>query len=390
MAGWDLSSLKEWFAGGRAASSSEVWGTPRSQDDVEATFTLEKQPTDPTDPPGASCDAAAAASLPLTISETPQNASRSEPAEPAHPPAASSDAAAAASVPLTPADTRQNASRSEPTEPTHPPSASSVAAAAARVLLTPAEASELASRSDTRVSRMRAHTFLKQAREELEASGREQRDLSDGQAFDWRGYVAGHPARDTIVGVGVCGFEVALLGVSEPNHTKTPGEHGFRCDFVAHRVDGTSARMHPSQKQEAKVVLGDRRLWALPGDGGLWAIPAAPASTRCPTGAFQGFSQSDTFTPRQFSVFVAEVLARENPVQRPYRREVTQRFPWWLYLVRTGRGRSVLAQGVQQVHLVEQQGLDFNVPLLPSQVELRVTASSDAAKAIEEALPASG
>jgi len=258
------------------------------------------------------------------------------------------------------------------------------------VLLTPEEASELAARLDTCVGRKRAHTFLKEAREELEATGRDKRDLSDGDAFDWRGYVAAHPVRDTIVGEGVCGFEVALLGVSETNHTKTPGEHGFRCDFVAHRVDGTSARMHPSQKREAHVVLGDPRLWALPGAGGQWAIPAAPALTRSGPGTYHGFSASDTFTPRQLSAFVAEVLARETTVQRPYRREVTDRFPWWLYLARTARGRSVLAQGVKQVHLVEHKGLDFKETLLPSQVELCVTASSDAAKASDEALPASG
>ena len=273
---------------------------------------------------------------------------------------------------------------------TDPPDASSVAAAAPRVLLTPEEACALAARPEARVSRKNAHAFLKQAREEFEATGEDQRDLSDGQAFDWRGYVAAHPDRDTIVGEGVCGFEVKLLGVSETNHTKTPGEHSFRCDFVAHRVDGSSARMHPSQKREAIVVLGDPRFWALPDAGGSWAIPAAPASTRSATGAYHGISQSDTFTPRQLSAFVAGVLARETTVQRPYRREVTERFPWWLYLARTARGRSVLAQGVKQVYLVEQQGLDFQEPLLPSQVGLCVTASSDAAKASEQTLPASG
>ena len=119
----------------------------------------------------------------------------------------------------------------------------------------------------SRVSRRRAHGWLRQLR--LQASNGEQVmeeavDLTDDQAYDWRGYVANHPQCEDIVGPGIIHFEFRFINSVEHN-TESQGHvlPVYRADFIAHRVDGSAARVHPSSSQEAQVVVGTLAQWRL-------------------------------------------------------------------------------------------------------------------------------
>lgn len=70
---------------------------------------------------------------------------------------------------------------------------------------TAADAADLARFSNRRVSRKKAHSMLKLLREELDRTGEHSKDLTDGDRFSWKGYVAAHPDCHHFIGPGcVC------------------------------------------------------------------------------------------------------------------------------------------------------------------------------------------
>jgi hypothetical protein len=72
-------------------------------------------------------------------------------------------------------------------------------------------------------------------------------DLTDGNHFDWWGYLANHPDGQKVVGQGVTKFELMFLEAVDPNHKQR------RLDFIVTRVTTVAdphphVRLHPHQK----------------------------------------------------------------------------------------------------------------------------------------------
>jgi hypothetical protein len=227
-------------------------------------------------------------------------------------------------------------------------------------LLSQDDVTALARDSSKRVSRKRAHEFLKKMRVELDFTN-PSRDLTDGTEFDWRGYIAAHPEGPRIVGPGVCAFEVALLGTNEPNAKFVPVEHCNRCDFIASRVDGTAVRMHPSSNREAMLVFGRKDDWQLAVVDGSWAVPENPAQTRIDDKAWQGFSQSDMLSHVELDKWVQSFCAAATV--RPLHVDITGSFPWWLHVNAFPMGRKVAEEGIVKVELMEGPSSDAGAPI---------------------------
>ena len=77
------------------------------------------------------------------------------------------------------------------------------------------------------------------------------------------------PFAETIIGLGITRWEIRFLKTKEPNGHALLKELGSewayrRCDFIAHRVDGTCARIHPDACKEAKIITGQLSEWTEP------------------------------------------------------------------------------------------------------------------------------
>ena len=82
----------------------------------------------------------------------------------------------------------------------------------------------------------------------------------------WRNYLACHPHSREVIGAGVVSFEARFINALEPNRValKLPGTYGQnRFDFVVRRADGTAVRLHPSEKHDAKPVIGKLADWRM-------------------------------------------------------------------------------------------------------------------------------
>ena len=199
----------------------------------------------------------------------------------------------------------------------------------------------------SRVARKRAHGWLRQLR--LQASDgaqvvEEAVDLTDDQAYDWRGYVANHPQCEDIVGPGIIHFEFRFINSVEHN-TESQGHDlpVYRADFIAHRVDGSAARVHPSSSQEAQVVVGTLAQWRLAGvhaPQDMASRVRALAETQGTTMWF-GHSQADKMHARMarswLRAYLDEWSHRPHP-RGPFYLNVTttaspRPFPWWLLCI---------------------------------------------------------
>jgi hypothetical protein len=78
-----------------------------------------------------------------------------------------------------------------------------------------------------------------------------EKNLTDGDDFDWVGYLKSHPDTAVIVPDGkvVVSFSIARLAVIDRN------TQSGRVDFVVLLDDGHRVRLHPSQKQEARPII---------------------------------------------------------------------------------------------------------------------------------------
>ena len=110
---------------------------------------------------------------------------------------------------------------------------------------------EMIEQHPTVVSRKQAHDFLKQWRARGKYPQQEADDLTSGAAFDWVGYLQGHPNVEMVAAEGIVKFEIRYLIVKDSNM------RDHRCDFLAHMPTGQAWRLHPSQKAEALAVKGD-------------------------------------------------------------------------------------------------------------------------------------
>ena len=101
------------------------------------------------------------------------------------------------------------------------------------------------------VSRRMAHVFMSEWRKKADVSGETEQDLTDQQVFDWVGYLKVHPDLTKIVPDGkvVVSFAIARLASIDKN-TCTG-----RVDFLVFLDDGICVRLHPSQAQEALLVI---------------------------------------------------------------------------------------------------------------------------------------
>lgn len=98
--------------------------------------------------------------------------------------------------------------------------------------------------------RKAAHAFLKHWR--ATNRGGEYTDLTEGDAFDWMSYLGGHRDRALIFAGGL---RVETFGIRSMEWLFDTNTREPRVDFVVGRTDGTTARLHPGMKEEAKVVI---------------------------------------------------------------------------------------------------------------------------------------
>jgi len=88
------------------------------------------------------------------------------------------------------------------------------------------------------VSCRKAHKFLNDCRTRY--PDKEEVDLTDTVAFDWRNWLAGRKDRDEVVGEGVVKFLFRRLPETDHNTRED------RTDFVVLRADGTAVPLHPT------------------------------------------------------------------------------------------------------------------------------------------------
>ena len=86
-------------------------------------------------------------------------------------------------------------------------------------------------------------------------------NLTDGQMFDWKGWLKNQPRKAIIIGDGIRQFLWVRLALHDPNVGTN------RCDFIALRTDGSAVRLHPHATSMAQPVYGNLKDW----------LPKAPA-----------------------------------------------------------------------------------------------------------------
>lgn len=121
------------------------------------------------------------------------------------------------------------------------------------------------------VSTREAHDVLARLRAEHVTF----KDLSYDPSFDWRGYLKGRSDFEEIVGPGITRFMfMGWPDIPDPKHDRR------RCDFVLHRLDWISIRLHPAKSgHQLKPVWGAPGRWELD-----WARGRAPPTDSVPQG----------------------------------------------------------------------------------------------------------
>ena len=189
-------------------------------------------------------------------------------------------------------------------------------------------------------------------------------------AFDWKGYVAGRSEVQIreVVGAGIVRFEMRFLRPIDKNL------HQNRCDFVAHRADGTAVRFHPGGKYDALPVFGFLDEWAFsdnvtpppPVDSvGLRYLDPAAASQEGPSGSsgsggqdrttavYDHVSKADAVSKAQAVKFLSD-RAQANSCRGVFRMDLTDQreFAWSQYLAFAKGGEDILRAGVVKFWVV--------------------------------------
>ncbi len=226
------------------------------------------------------------------------------------------------------------------------------------------------------VSHKRAHKVLHRMRQDLTVAGitpaaplgfsEETVDMTDldTEEFDWRGYVCNRTSLEQLrelVGEGITRFELRFLTLAWDKNLNQP-----RCDFVAHRLNRTCVRFHPSATSDGVPVIGRMADWCAqvhpttlldrvivtPLDAPQGEIPRASEHNSY----FSNISQSDVIGRKQAVQFI-ELASRawlEGHRGQKFTTELTrqEKFPWTLYLSSTMWGRDMYEEGVCEVYLV--------------------------------------
>jgi hypothetical protein len=227
---------------------------------------------------------------------------------------------------------------------------------------------------NTVVSAKSAHKVLHSMRRDLTVPGdnpaaslgfsEETVDLTETQDFNWRGYVCNRKSEEQLrelVGEGITRFELRFLTLAWDTNLKQA-----RCDFVAHRVDNTCVRFHPSATGDTVPVIGRLADWCAQVhptalmDRVIVHPPDAPqgeiARASEHNSYFRNISQSDVIGKKTAQEFLdtASRVWQEGHRDQKFTTELTSQasFPWTLYLSSTPWGRQMYEDGVSEVHLV--------------------------------------
>jgi hypothetical protein len=221
-------------------------------------------------------------------------------------------------------------------------------------------------RANNVVSAKRAHKLLHSMRAARTLPGptpaepqgytEETVDMTEDQDFDWRGYVANRKSEALLrelVGEGITRFEMRFLTLAWDTNLN---QH--RCDFVAHRVDNTCVRFHPSASGDTVPVIGRMADWCgnvLPATTMERVLVAPPPAA--PQGDFfRSISQSDVIGKKVAQEFLDTVTRgwEGGPRNQAFATDLTSQawFPWTLYLASTPWGRRMYNEGISEVHLV--------------------------------------
>ena len=220
----------------------------------------------------------------------------------------------------------------------------------------------------------RAHQWLPQHRANAAHRGMEVMDLSDSPT--WRPYVCSHPKAREIIGEGIVRFEGRFLRSVEPNHVQLGlpppfGQHRF--DFIAVRGDGRACRMHPGARRDAEIIVGLYDSWLMqpsastPGPGQPSA--STPGIMRRAGLAYENYNQTDIISGKSalgmlMDMYHAHMAA--GGVQSSMRVDVLAmpgNFEWPRFLMGRPWGRTLVAQGIAQLHLVwrDEEGVALRV-----------------------------
>ena len=194
---------------------------------------------------------------------------------------------------------------------------------------------------ELKVGHKRAHDVLSKLRTDMSSKCKpgcpsaileHTKDLSSGEIFDWRNYVANHPESDLIIGTGITAFQAMFL-----EHSTDKNMGMARFDFVVTRTDGSSVRLHPSASKHGKpVVQGQSREVDL------------RRLSRCK--GFVNRSQQDVIGRSSLQRFLNGLVTAweaSEPPRGPFFVELkTEVFDWVNYLNSTEWGRSLNEKGV--------------------------------------------
>ena len=146
---------------------------------------------------------------------------------------------------------------------THPSASQAFAAPQGNLALLSREMLRLDRLRDegNKVTHAKARQWSWQCVSELDRFRNDVLDISHDDRFDWRCYVAFRTDAVAVIGNGIVKFEFRYF----PN--KIGNEHFVTGDFVAHRLDGTCVRLHPSEPsflgrdREATPMYGRLEEW---------------------------------------------------------------------------------------------------------------------------------
>ena len=195
------------------------------------------------------------------------------------------------------------------------------------------------------VSFAAAHRELTRLRDQFRDTDTIEVDLTE-EEFHWRGWIAGHPLAEELIGPGVRAFSFIRLTTGDSNLNEA------RADFLLRRVDGWDVRLHPQTtrhrvtgRKEALPVWGHysdqwhadthhpTRNQALASSRGQ----SSTGPTAGPSAAYVGMSQADTIGTREACRFlnrkVEEWTALGHP-RGPFRSDLTDcgEFTWPYYV----------------------------------------------------------
>ena len=218
------------------------------------------------------------------------------------------------------------------------------------------------------VSAKKAHKVLHKMRADLTVPGltpdapqgfsQESVDMTEDSTFNWKGYVSNRKSEEQlreIVGPGITRFELRFLKMARDTNMKQA-----RCDFVAHRVDNTCVRFHPSASGDTVPVVGRLAAWCaevLPTQLTERVLVGENARPDEHNSYFSHISQSDFVGKKGAQHFLdaARRQWQEGPYHRPFTRDLSSQdaFPWTLYLSSTDWGKALCeAEDIDEWFLV--------------------------------------